>query len=101
MELAKARASRSGFWTPTPSSPSTSKVCGLAAAETGGRVVVVEDHYPAGGLGEAVAAALAGRATLRHLCVREQPHSGKPEELIDRYGIGARSIAAAVKELLA
>jgi transketolase len=73
----------------------------LAAGETGGRVVVVEDHYPAGGLGEAVAAALAGRATLRHLCVRELPHSGKPDELIDRYGIGARSIVAAVKELLA
>lgn len=72
-----------------------------AAQETAGRVVVVEDHYEAGGLGEAVATALAGRARLLHLCVRDLPRSGKPEELLDRSGIGARSIAAAVKELLA
>jgi transketolase len=67
--------------------------------ETGGRVVVVEDHYAAGGLGEAVAAALAGAAALRHLCVREMPRSGKPDELIERYGIGAEAIARAVREL--
>ncbi len=71
-----------------------------AAAECGGRVVVVEDHYPAGGLGEAVAAALSGAARVVHLCVRELPRSGKPGELIELYGIGAESIAAAVKSLL-
>jgi len=69
-----------------------------AAEETGGRVVAVEDHYAAGGLGEAVAAALAGRAAVKHLCVRELPRSGKPDELLDRYGISARHIAAAVKD---
>jgi transketolase len=68
-------------------------------AETGGRAVVVEDHYPAGGLGEAVAAALAGKAVLKHLCVRELPRSGKPEELLERYGISAGAIVRAVKEL--
>jgi transketolase len=72
-----------------------------AAAETGGRVVVDEDHFAGGGLGEAVASALAGKGILRHLCIRELPRSGKPEELMDRYGISARHIAAAVKELLA
>lgn len=72
-----------------------------SAAACGGRVVVVEDHYPAGGLGEAVAAALAGEARVVHLCVRELPRSGKPAELIDLYGIGAKAIAAAVKSLLA
>ncbi len=46
----------------------------LAAEETGGRVVVVEDHYPAGGLGEAVAAA-SGRAgdDPASLCARAAP----------------------------
>jgi len=69
-------------------------------AETGGRAVVVEDHYPAGGLGEAVAASLAGRAALAHLCVRELPRSGKPDELLERYGLSAAHIVRAVKELL-
>jgi len=69
-------------------------------SETGGRAVVAEDHYAAGGLGEAVAEALAGRASLTHLCVRELPRSGKPDELLERFGISAAHIARAVKELL-
>ncbi len=51
--------------------------------ETGWRAVVVEDHYQAGGLGEAVAAALAGKGGLKHLCVRELPRSGKAGELME------------------
>ena len=70
------------------------------AAQTGGRVVVVEDHFPAGGLGEAVAASLAGGARLVHLCVRELPRSGKPDELLAAYGISASHIVRAVKGLL-
>jgi len=70
-------------------------------AETGGRAVVVEDHYAGGGLGEAVAGALAGKAVLKHLCVRELPRSGKPEELLERYGVSAAHIARAVRELAA
>ncbi len=69
-------------------------------AETGGAAVVVEDHFPGGGLGDAVAQALAGRATLKHLCVRELPRSGKPGELLDRYGISAAHIVRSVEELL-
>jgi transketolase len=72
---------------------------GREVAETGGRAVVVEDHYPAGGLGEAMAEALAGRAVLKHLCVRELPRSGKPEELLEKYGISSAHIVSAVKEL--
>jgi transketolase len=67
--------------------------------QTGGRAVVVEDHYAAGGLGEAVAAALAGKAVLRHLCVRQLPRSGKPEELLERYGLDAGAIVRAAMEL--
>jgi len=69
-------------------------------AGTGGLAVVVEDHYPAGGLGEAVAEALAGRARIKHLAVGSLPRSGKPMELMAMFGIDAASIAAAVRELL-
>jgi len=69
-------------------------------AETKGRAIVVEDHFESGGLGDAVAAALAGKAAIKHLCIRELPRSGKPDELLDQYGINARHIAGAVKEFL-
>ncbi len=69
-------------------------------AATGGRAVVVEDHYAGGGLGEAVAQALAGKAVLRHLCIRELPRSGKPDQLLERFGISATHIVRAAKELV-
>ena len=65
-----------------------------------GRVVVVEDHFPHGGLGEAVASALAGSARVEHLCVKELPRSGKPEELLDAYGLSAGHIVKAVQRLM-
>ncbi len=70
-------------------------------AETKSRAIVVEDHFESGGLGDAVAAALAGKAAIKHLCVRELPRSGKPNELLDKYGISARHIVGAVKGFLA
>jgi transketolase len=69
-------------------------------AETGGRAVVVEDHFQGGGLGDAVASALAGRSKLVHLCIRDLPRSGKPAELMDLYGISAYHIIKAVMELV-
>jgi transketolase len=70
--------------------------CGEA---TRGRLITVEDHYPAGGIGDAVAAAVASRGlTVKHLAVTEIPRSGTPEQLLDRYGISARHIVAAVNE---
>ncbi len=74
----------------------------LAAAgdATGGVLITVEDHYAAGGLGDSVAAAVADRRFIVHrLAVREIPRSGTPEELLDQYGISARHIVAAVKQL--
>jgi transketolase len=64
-----------------------------AASETK-KLLTVEDHQQAGGLGEAVAA--LGLAP-KMLCVREVPRSGKPEELIEWAGISAKAIVAAVK----
>jgi transketolase len=67
------------------------------ARETKGRVVTVEDHYAGGGIGDAVASALAsGGFTVRRLAVSEIPRSGTPEQLLDHYGISARHIIAAV-----
>jgi transketolase len=72
-----------------------------SAQATGNRVVTVEDHYAAGGLGDAVASALGGDgATITRLAVREIPRSGQPEELLDRFGISARHIVEAVKRRL-
>jgi transketolase len=74
---------------------------GEAARKTGGRVVTVEDHYAAGGLGDAVAEAIEGGGyTVRRLAVREIPRSGRADELLDRFGISSKHIVAAVRTLL-
>ncbi len=71
-----------------------------SATATRGVVITVEDHYPAGGLGDAVSEAVASAGFVVHrLAVREVPRSGQPDELIDRYGISARHIVHAVREL--
>ncbi len=81
--------------------PIDSRTLRESVRSTGGRVVTIEDHYAAGGLGDAVAEALGDdRFLLRRLAVREIPRSGKPEELLDRYGISASHIVAAVKEMV-
>lgn len=80
--------------------PLDRETIGREVAETGGKVVVVEDHFPNGGLGEAVAQALAGSAKIVHLCIKDLPRSGKPAELMDMYGISASHISRAVKELV-
>jgi len=73
-----------------------------AAAATGGEVVTVEDHYAAGGIGDAVAEALSETVFRVHrLAVREIPRSGKPEELLDRFGISAGHIVKAVRSVAA
>ena len=71
----------------------------IQAGRETGRLITVEDHYPAGGIGDAVARAVApaGLAVTR-LAVREIPRSGKPEELLEAFGISARHIVAAVRE---
>jgi transketolase len=69
-----------------------------AARATAGRVITVEDHYANGGLGDAVSEALWDQsARVQRLAVREIPRSGKPDELLEKYGISARAIVAAVK----
>ncbi|MGH3017108.1 MAG: transketolase [Gaiellaceae bacterium] len=71
--------------------------------DAGERLVTVEDHWPEGGLGDAVLGALAeasATATVKKLAVREMPRSGKPADLMNAAGIDAEAIAAAVRELI-
>jgi len=72
-----------------------------AGLATGGRLVTVEDHYAHGGLGDAVSDAVWDQGfKVKRLAVREIPRSGQPDELIERYGISAGAIAAAVKSMI-
>ena len=73
---------------------------GLVAAgkATKGVIITVEDHYAAGGIGDAVAEAVADAGlTVKRIAVREIPRSGKPEELLERFGISASHIVEAVR----
>jgi transketolase len=74
-----------------------------AAARDCGAIVTVEDHWPEGGLGDAVLEALAeadDRPRVHKLAVREMPTSGTPEELMHQAGIDAEGIAAAARSLV-
>jgi len=74
----------------------------LQAMTDTGHLVVIEDHYPAGGLGEAVALALAGESyKMTHLAITELPRSGSPHDLMAYYGINTDNIVSVVKEMLA
>jgi transketolase len=68
-----------------------------AGLQTGRQLITVEDHYSVGGLGDAVSEAVADHGiTVSRLAVREVPRSGKSAELLERYGISASHIIAAV-----
>lgn len=72
-----------------------------SARATQGRILTVEDHYAHGGLGDAVLGAVATEGIKVHkLAVRAIPHSGKPDELVDHFGIGARSIVEAAQQII-
>ena len=75
----------------------------VRAAEETGAIVTVEDHWPQGGLGEAVLAALAAhgaRAAVRLLAVEQMPGSGTPAELLRAAEIDAEAIVETARELV-
>lgn len=76
----------------------------VAAARETGRIITVEDHWPEGGLGDAVLDALAvggmPPAAVRKLAVRSMPGSAAPDEQLRLAGIDMTSIAAAAATLL-
>jgi len=74
-----------------------------AAAKSTGRVLTVEDHWPEGGLGEAVMATLAEEGVTvaaKSLAVRHMPGSATPEEELADAGIDAAAIASAARALI-
>ena len=73
-----------------------------AAAETNNTLITVEDHYPEGGLGDAVLDAVATEdVRVYKLAVTGIPRSGKPEELLELHGINANAIVQKVKDVVA
>lgn len=83
--------------------PLNAKALSEVVSRAGGRLLVVEDHYAEGGIGDAVLAALATTGTqvrFAHACVRGLPHSAKPEELLHHSGLDAASIVAEVRKLV-
>ncbi len=69
---------------------------------TDSRLITVEDHYAAGGLGDAVSDAVAPHGiTVTRLAVRAVPRSGKSAQLLDRFGISSKQIVAAVRAQIA
>jgi len=80
--------------------PIDAKTLVAAAGATGGHIITVEDHYAAGGLGDAVAEAVADAGfEVRRIAVRAIPRSGKPDELLDKFGISALHIVEAVRAI--
>uniref|UniRef100_A0A3B5R8R7 Transketolase n=1 Tax=Xiphophorus maculatus TaxID=8083 RepID=A0A3B5R8R7_XIPMA len=73
------------------------------ARATGGQIITVEDHYKEGGLGEAVLSAVGGEPGIMvtRLAVSGVPRSGKPQELLDIFGISAKHIVTAVRQTFA
>jgi transketolase len=84
--------------------PADGETLRAAAEATGGRVLTVEDHWPEGGIGDAVLEALSAGGELParvvRLAVREMPGSGKPAELLAAAGIDAEHIAEAARSLV-
>jgi len=69
----------------------------IQSAAKGKKVIVVEDHYPEGGLGEAVASL---GVPITHLAIKDIPRSGSAEELMGVFKIDAAAIVKAVKKLV-
>ena len=101
-ERSRARASRPACIDCYSIKPIDAEALQAAARECGA-IVTVEDHWPEGGLGDAVLEALAAgddRAHVVKLAVREMPVSGTPEELLHAAKIDADAIADAASKLV-
>jgi transketolase len=72
----------------------------LKAAQATKALITVEDHYPAGGIGEAVMAALAPNPVkVYSLAVTKKPKTGKPAELMEFEDISRSAIVRLVKQI--
>ncbi|MGH2479790.1 MAG: transketolase, partial [Ktedonobacteraceae bacterium] len=80
--------------------PIDSETLFSAAEDAGNKILTVEDHWPEGGLGEAVMEAFSERDGIMpeivKLAVQSMPGSGTPAELMEEAGISAHHIVQAV-----
>ena len=67
----------------------------------GNNVIVSEDHYEEGGIGEMLSKVILNKGIKMNLLnVKTIPHSGKPEELLKKYKIDSEAIVEAAKEII-
>lgn len=67
----------------------------------GNCLIVSEDHYAAGGIGEMIISSLKNTGIkIECLSVKGMPHSGKKDELLDKCGISSKHIIKAARRLL-
>jgi transketolase len=69
--------------------------------KTNGRLIVVEDHYREGGIGEALVEQLVANNVqfqYKHLCIMDIPKSGTTSELLGKYNIDYAAIQRAVED---
>ncbi len=75
-----------------------------AVQEVGNKIIVVEDHWPEGGLGDAVMDVFTQQdgpmPQIAKLAVQSMPGSGTPAELMEEAGISAHCVVEAVNALL-
>ncbi len=72
-----------------------------AAQASQNRIITIEDHYYEGGIGDAVLNVFAQTPVqITKMAITGRPHSGKPDELIEHYGISAKHLIEKVKELV-
>ncbi|MBI4993984.1 transketolase family protein [Candidatus Wolfebacteria bacterium] len=75
----------------------------IEVAKKCGAVVTVEEHNVIGGLGSAVAEVLAKNCPMPMEFIGMQDtfgESGEPDDLIEKYGMGAKDIIKAVKKVI-
>jgi transketolase len=66
----------------------------------GNKLIITEDHYYEGGIGEMLAESLENsNIKIKHLAVKEIPHSGKSEELLEKYGIDWKAIVREFRKI--
>jgi len=79
--------------------PLNSRKLGNFIKKHGKKLIISEDHYAEGGIGEMLAEALGSGIKIKHLAVRQIPHSGKKDELLDKYGISWKNIVRETKRI--
>ena len=71
------------------------------AKKHGGKIVIAEDHYSEGGIGEMLSRELANSGVkIKHLSVSKIPHSGIMEELLNLYEIDSQAIVKSAQEII-